>query len=59
MKFGAAHVALGLVLIFWGMMLLEWIAFDDAGSVLGIGAVIAGVLVMRAPMESGSTRKRK
>lgn len=47
MKFSKIwHLALGLVLIFWGAMLMDWISFSNASDVLGIGAIVTGVLVL-------------
>ena len=40
------HLALGLVLIFWGAMLMDWITFDNASDILGIGAIVTGVLIL-------------
>lgn len=40
------HFVLGLVLIFWGAMTLEWITFSNASDVLGAGAIAAGVLAL-------------
>lgn len=47
MKFSKIwHLALGLVLIFWGAMLMDWISFSNASDVLGIGSIVTGVLVL-------------
>jgi hypothetical protein len=40
------HFALGLLLIFWGAMLMDWITFSNAGDVLGIGSIVTGVLAL-------------
>ena len=40
------HLALGLVLIYWGAVELDWITFDNARDILGIGAIVTGVLVL-------------
>jgi len=40
------HFLLGLVLIFWGAMLLDWITFTRAADVLGIGAIVTGILAL-------------
>lgn len=40
------HLVLGLVLIFWGLILLDILSLSDGDVFLGIGAIIAGVLVM-------------
>lgn len=37
---------LAIVLIFWGLVLLGWVDFDNANDVLGIGAIGAGVLLL-------------
>lgn len=47
MKFSPIwKVALGLLLVFWGALLMDWISFDNSGDVLGIGAIVTGVLVL-------------
>jgi hypothetical protein len=40
------HLALGLVLIFWGALLMDWISFNNSSDILGIGSIITGVLVL-------------
>jgi len=40
------HFTLGLVLVFWGAMLLDWITFSKASDALGIGAIVTGVLAL-------------
>ena len=40
------YLALGILLIFWGATLMDWLDFDNAGDILGIGAVVTGVLVL-------------
>jgi len=40
------HLALGIVLIFWGAWLMTWLDFDNASDILGIGAIVTGVLVL-------------
>jgi uncharacterized membrane protein HdeD (DUF308 family) len=40
------HLAVGLVLVFWGLLLLEWLTLENSDVVLGVGAIIAGVLVI-------------
>ena len=37
---------LAIVLILWGLILLDWVSFSNSGDVLGIGAIIAGVLLL-------------
>lgn len=37
---------LAIVLVLWGLILLDWVSFDNSGDVLGIGAIIAGVLLL-------------
>ena len=47
MKFSKIwHLALGIVLIFWGALLMDWISFDNAYDILGIGSIVTGVLVL-------------
>jgi len=38
------HIVLGLVLIVWGLELVDILSIDD--TILGIGAIVAGVLVL-------------
>jgi hypothetical protein len=40
------HAVLALVLVFWGLLSLDWVSFRNAGDVLGIGAIVAGVLLL-------------
>lgn len=40
------HFALGLVLVYWGAMLMEWITFSNASDVLGIGSIVTGLLAI-------------
>jgi uncharacterized membrane protein HdeD (DUF308 family) len=37
---------LAIVLILWGLILLDWVSFDNSNDVLGIGAIIAGILLV-------------
>mgnify|MGYP001561785375 CR=1 FL=1 len=47
MKFSKIwHVALGILLVFWGALLMDWISFDNANDILGIGSIVTGVLVL-------------
>ena len=47
MKFSKIwQLALALLLIFWGAILMDWLTFDNASDVLGIGAFVTGVLVL-------------
>jgi uncharacterized membrane protein HdeD (DUF308 family) len=40
------HVVLAVTLIFWGLVSLDWISFNNAGDVLGIAAIVSGVLLL-------------
>ncbi|MDP2622217.1 MAG: hypothetical protein Q8Q29_00230 [Actinomycetota bacterium] len=47
MKFGKFwYLALGIWLILFGAIALDWISFDNSSDILGIGAIITGVLVL-------------
>jgi uncharacterized membrane protein HdeD (DUF308 family) len=40
------YLALAIVLIFWGVILLDWITVSSASDILGIGAIVTGVLIL-------------
>lgn len=40
------YLALGILLVFWGAVLMGWLEFDNANDILGIGAIVTGVLVL-------------
>ena len=40
------HLALAIVLIFWGVILLDWITINNSSDILGIGAIVTGVLIL-------------
>lgn len=40
------YLALAIVLIFWGVILLDWITLDNSSDILGIGAIVTGVLIL-------------
>jgi uncharacterized membrane protein len=40
------HFALGLLLVWWGAMLMDWISFAKASDILGIGSIVTGVLAL-------------
>lgn len=40
------YLALGILLVFWGAVLMGWLEFDNSGDILGIGAIVTGVLVL-------------
>ena len=47
MKFSKIwHIALGILLVFWGAVTMGWLEFDNASDVIGIGSVVTGVLVL-------------
>lgn len=47
MKFDKVwQIVLGVWLIFWGALTMDWFSFSSAGDILGIGALIAGVLTI-------------
>jgi uncharacterized membrane protein len=47
MKFSKIwQLALGILLVFWGALLMDWISFDNANDVLGIGAIVVGALAI-------------
>ncbi len=40
------HLAVALVLIYLGAFYMGWVDFDSADEILGIGAIVAGALVL-------------
>lgn len=47
MKFSKIwQLALGILLVFWGALLMDWISFDNANDVLGIGSIVVGALAI-------------
>jgi len=40
------HVVLGILLIFWGAILMDWVTFSNSSDVLGIGSIVTGVLAL-------------
>lgn len=40
------HVVLAAVLILWGLILLDWVSFSNSSDFLGIGAIVAAVLLL-------------
>ena len=47
MKFGKFwYLLLGIFLIFWGAVTMGWLEFDNSGDILGILAIVTGVLVL-------------
>lgn len=40
------YLALAIVLIFWGVILLDWVTMKNSSDILGIGAIVTGVLIL-------------
>lgn len=40
------RVALAAVLVVWGLMVLEWLTFENLDVILGIGAIATAVLLV-------------
>lgn len=46
MKFSKLwNIVLAVWLVFWGVVTMGWVTMSAAGDILGIGAIIAGVLL--------------
>lgn len=47
MKFSKIwHLVLAIWLILLGVIWMDWISFDSSTDILGIGAIVTGVLVL-------------